>query len=48
MVGLTSIIMEFCDNGDLFQKILQHHKDQTRFDEHGRRHQKSGACWSRA
>jgi hypothetical protein len=36
MVIVISIIMEFCDNGDLFQKIVQHHKDKTRFEEQGK------------
>ena len=28
-----SIIMEFADNGDLFQKIVEHQKSNTFFDE---------------
>lgn len=28
-----SIIMEFCDDGDLFQKITHHQQNKTRFEE---------------
>ena len=33
LTHLYSIIMEFADNGDLFQKIVEHQKSNTFFDE---------------
>ena len=30
---ITSIVMEFANNGDLFQKISNHQKNGTTFDE---------------
>lgn len=32
-VPTCSIIMEFSDDGDLYQKIVQHQKEETMFDE---------------
>ena len=29
--------MEFCDDGDLFQKIMQHKKFETKFEEEGKK-----------
>ena len=30
---LYSIVMDFSDDGDLYQKIVQHQKSNTTFDE---------------
>jgi NIMA (never in mitosis gene a)-related kinase len=30
---IRSIIIEFADNGDLFQKIIEHQKSNTQFNE---------------
>jgi len=30
---IDSIVMEFADNGDLFQKICEHQKNNTHFSE---------------
>jgi len=30
---ILSIVMEFADNGDLFQKITEHQKNNTQFTE---------------
>ena len=31
MLGLFSIVMEFSDDGDLYQKIVQHQKEKSYF-----------------
>lgn len=30
---MISIVMEYCNNGDLFQKIVEHQKKGTNFSE---------------
>ena len=32
-INFYSIVMEYCDNGDLFQKICDHKKDKGYFKE---------------